>query len=169
MLDRLDKLDDPLLLSVVEPPISPTVLVHALLVLVDRLGASSGSARPSCCGRSPTRARYVRKAAAEVLGAHADLDHIRPLLALRQSTAAEDTHLMHVARMALRDQFKSKEVWTKLETLTLNARDRADVADVAVAVPTAEAAAFLLSHIQNDEGQSRRTSADTFTTSRVTA
>ena len=149
-LDRLDKLDDPLLLGVVEPPVSPTVQVHALKVLVDR--AALPPVLQTFALRSITDPNpHVRRAAAEVLGAHADFDHIRPLLALRQSTAAEDTHLMHVARMALRDQFKNKEVWSRLEALTLNARDRADVADVAVAVPTAEAAAFLLAHIQNDE------------------
>jgi putative heme-binding domain-containing protein len=150
VLDRLGKLDDPLLLSVAGSPIDPSVLVHSLLILVDRPALpplletfvlrSMDDANPN-----------VRKAAAQVLGAHADLNHIRPLLALRQSTAAEDETLMHVARMALRDQFKNSDVWPKIDTLTLNARDRADVADVVVAVPTAEAAAFLLSYLQNDK------------------
>ncbi|MDR3623282.1 MAG: c-type cytochrome [Paludisphaera borealis] len=150
VLERLGKLDDPLLLGVVETPNDPTVLVHALLILVDR--SSLPPLLETFVLRSMDDASpHVRKAAAEVLGAHADLNHIRPLLSLRQSTAADDTHLLHVARMALRDQFKDKEVWPKLDTLTLNARDRADVADVAVAVPSAEAAAFLLSYIQHDK------------------
>ena len=51
---------------------------------------------------------FVRRAAAEVLGAHPALANIRPLLALRQSTPADDTHLIHVVRMALRDQLKNR-------------------------------------------------------------
>jgi putative membrane-bound dehydrogenase-like protein len=150
VLDRLGKLDDPLLLRVADAPSDATIHVHSLLILVDR------SALPPLMQTFVLRSlddasAHVRKAAAQVLGAHPDPNHIRPLLALRQSTAAEDSHLLHVARMALRDQFRDKEVWPKLDALTLTPRDKADVADVAVAVPSAEAAAFLLAHLQDSK------------------
>ena len=44
---------------------------------------------------------FVRRAAAEVLGAHPSAANIKPLLALCQSASADDTHLIHVARIAL--------------------------------------------------------------------
>ena len=53
-----------------------------------------------------------------------------PLLALRQSTAADDTHLIHVGGcMVLWDQFQSSEAWSKLDTLNLSERDLRDIAD----------------------------------------
>ena len=42
---------------------------------------------------------------------------MRPLLALRQSTSEDDSHLLHVVRMALRDQLKTADAWPRLETL----------------------------------------------------
>jgi putative heme-binding domain-containing protein len=90
---------------------------------------------------------FVRRAAAEVLETHPALANIRPLLALRQSTGAEDTHLIHVARMSLRDQLKLAGVWTGLANLGLSERDRRDIADVATGVHTPQAAAYLLAHL----------------------
>jgi putative heme-binding domain-containing protein len=91
---------------------------------------------------------FVRRAAAEALGAHPSLENIRPLLALRQQTPADDNHLLHVARMALRDQLKSAETWKGLEALKLDERDLRDIADVALGVPSTGSAAFLLAYLQ---------------------
>ena len=84
----------------------------------------------------------MRRAAAEVLGRHPALANIKPLLALRQSAPADDTHLIHVARMALRDQLLERGVWPQLAKLGLVERDRRDIADVATGVHTPQAAAF---------------------------
>ena len=86
---------------------------------------------------------FVRRAAAEVLGAHPAPANIKPLLALRQSTPADDTHLIHVARMALRDQFMAPTSGRSSTGLDLNERDRRDIADVATGVHTPQAAALL--------------------------
>ncbi len=94
---------------------------------------------------------FVRRAAAEALGAHPALANVRPLLALRQSTPADDTHLVHVARMALRDQLKTADVWNGLETLELSDRDRRDIADVALGVPSPQSAAYLLAYLQKSD------------------
>src|SRR5262249_6755724 len=101
---------------------------------------------------------FVRRAAAEVLGVHPERAHIRPLLALRQSTAADDTHLLHVARMALRDQLQSAETWDALANLGLSERDWRDIADVATGVHSSQAAAFLLAHLKRfDEPMANQT------------
>jgi putative heme-binding domain-containing protein len=94
---------------------------------------------------------FVRRAAAEALGVHPDLSHIRPLLALRQSASGDDTHLVHVARIALRDQLKTAETWQGLETLGLTDRDRRDIADVALGVHTPESAAYLADYLRSHE------------------
>ena len=92
---------------------------------------------------------FVRRAAAEALGLHPDAAHIRPLLDLRQSSSAEDTHLVHMARMALRDQLRPATSWPRLADLSLSERDARDIADVATGVPSPEAAAYLLGHLQH--------------------
>ncbi|AMV39554.1 PVC-type heme-binding CxxCH protein [Planctomyces sp. SH-PL62] len=148
VLERLGKLDDETLLRVARTPAEPAVRVHGLRILVDRptlAPATRAFAMASIEHPDP----HVRRAAAEVLGAHPEIAFVRPLLRLRQSTTAEDTHLVHVARMALRDQLKDDSIWSRIAALPLNDKDRADLADVAVAVPAAAPAAFLLTHIQN--------------------
>jgi hypothetical protein len=55
--------------------------------------------------------------------------------------------LIHVARMALRDQFLEADVWGQLARLGLSERDRRDIADVTTGVHSAEAAAYLLEQI----------------------
>ena len=92
---------------------------------------------------------FVRRAAAEALGLHPDAAHIRPLLDLRQSSSAEDTHLVHMTRMALRDQLRPATSWPRLADLSLSERDARDIADVATGVPSPEAAAYLLGHLQH--------------------
>ena len=94
---------------------------------------------------------FVRRAAAEALGLHPDASHIRPLLDLRQSSPAEDTHLVHMTRMALRDQLRPATSWPRLADLSLSERDARDIADVATGVPTPEAAAYLLGHLRRLE------------------
>jgi len=127
--------------------------VHSLKALVDRQDLAS-PLRELAVSRLKDNEPFVRRAAAEVLGAHPALDEVKPLLALRQSTPLDDTHLIHVVRMALRDQLESSEVWSKLDTLNLSERNRRDIADVATGVHSLQAAAFLLAHLKRyDEPQ----------------
>jgi putative heme-binding domain-containing protein len=124
--------------------------VHAMKVLAERTllaPALSDLTTSRLADPDP----FVRRAAAQVLGGHPALANLRPLLALRQSTDARDTHLVHVARMALRDQLQLADVWPGLETLQLSERDRRDLADVATGVHTTQAAAYLLDHLKHYE------------------
>lgn len=86
----------------------------------------------------------VQRAAADALGRWPSIDNIRPLLDLLQRVPGPDTHLRHVVRMALRDQLVSDKVWGKLPLASWSERDGQALADVALGVPKAEAAAYLL-------------------------
>jgi len=154
VLNRVGGLDDGLLIACVGDA-DRELRIHGLKVLVDRPDLD-GPLEKLALERVTDPDPFVRRAAAEVMGAHPDLNHIRPLLLLRQNTPADDTHLIHVARMALRDQLKTADTWSKLGSLNLSERDLRDVADVATGVHSPEAAAFLLAHLgKYDEPQDR--------------
>jgi len=146
VLERWGALD-PATLCAVLADADRTVRAHAQRVLAER-----PSLDPSLTDRA-TQALddpdpFVRRAAAEVLGRHPAIEHVRPLLALRQGTDPADNHLVHVVRMALRDQFVEGDAWEKLGQIKLSDRDAADIADVATGVPGAGSARFLLGHVQ---------------------
>jgi putative heme-binding domain-containing protein len=92
----------------------------------------------------------VRRAAADALGRHPQPANIRPLLDLLKRTDPADTHLVHVARIALRDQLLPAPAWANLPQ-SLDPRDRELIADVAPGVPAPEAAAFLLDQITTND------------------
>jgi hypothetical protein len=146
VLERLGALDDQTLLAAAGDP-DRELRVHSLKILVDRPEPSAPLAKLAR-DRLNDPDPFVRRAAAEVLGAHPSEANLRPLLALRQSTPPDDTHLVHVARMALRDQLQTHEIWPQLQKSDLAERDRRDIADVATGVHTADASAFLLAQIQ---------------------
>jgi putative heme-binding domain-containing protein len=147
VLHRQGALDDRTILTCHGATADQAVRVHIMRILCERPQLSE-ALRALALKDLADGDPFVRRAAAEALGAHPDLGHVKPLLVLRQSVPAEDTHLLHVARMALRDQLKPGAVWSKLVSLGLSERDRRDLADVAMGVPSAEAAAFLLDHIR---------------------
>jgi putative heme-binding domain-containing protein len=96
----------------------------------------------------------VQRAAADVLGRHPDAaKNLRALLDLRHVVPKEDTHLLHVVRMALRDQLLSSDSWPQLAGEAWDDRDNQAIADVARGVPSAEAAAYLMAHLQRHDTQ----------------
>lgn len=145
VLHRRGQLDDSTLERATADP-AREVRVHAFRVIAERprLGGSLAKrTREGLKDQDP----LVQRCAAEALGRHPDFENVGPLLALRQSASADDTHLIHMVRMALRDQFLPASAWTELAMTSLAERDARDVADIATGVPSAEAAKYLLGHV----------------------
>jgi putative heme-binding domain-containing protein len=94
---------------------------------------------------------FVKRAAADALGRHPAVENLLPLLDLRRDAPADDTHLIHVVRMALRDNLRPAESWKTVATLP--EERRGPIADVALGVPTPEAAAFLLASLKGKPSQ----------------
>ena len=91
----------------------------------------------------------VQRAAAAALGRHPDAEkNLRPLLELRHAVPKDDTHLMYVVRMALRDQLRTADGWKTLMGEGLSERDARAIADVSLGVPSKESAAFLMHHLR---------------------
>jgi putative membrane-bound dehydrogenase-like protein len=149
VLERHHALDDAILLACARDP-DRELRVHSLKLLGERGTLKQPFSELGTAGLGDPDP-FVRRAAAELLGRHPLLANIRPLLAVWQTTASDDAHLIHVVRIALRDQLLSAETWPQLQTLGLSARDRRDLADVATGVHSKEAAAFLLADVKRAE------------------
>jgi putative heme-binding domain-containing protein len=146
VLERLRALDNRILESAVKDP-SSGVRVHAMRVLAGRNALSDPEHRSVIDALHDTDA-FVQRAAAEALGNHPAADNMAPLLALRHSVPTDDTHLLHMVRMAMRNQLLATETWSALPMKSWSIRDQQAVADVAAGAATPEAAGFLLTHIQ---------------------
>jgi putative heme-binding domain-containing protein len=154
VLERLGALDAATLVAAARHP-DRLVRVHGQRVLAER-PVLAGVERTLALAGLEDADPNVRRAAAEVLGRHPDAANLAPLLALRHSVPGEDTHLLHVVRMALRDQLVPASAWPAARALEGTERDARALADVALGVRSAEAADFLLRYLPRcTEGRER--------------
>ncbi len=123
------------------------VRTHVMKLLAERVAVDTATFRAGLHDPDP----FVRRAAAEGLARHPNVANVQPLAALWSSTAPEDTHLIHVARMALRDQLVPPGAYAELESLAAVDRSlREQLANVSLGVPSEASAAFVLAHLQAD-------------------
>jgi len=89
----------------------------------------------------------VQRAAAEAAGVQTSMSHVAPLLTLLEHTAANDDHLRHTARVALRNQLREPSAWSAVGKSTLPESSVQTLVGIATGIPSAEAAEFLLDHL----------------------
>ena len=123
------------------------VRTHAMRVLAETGNWTDEQRRLASNGLGDSDA-HVRRAAADALAQHPAVNHVRPLMTARQRIDKADNHLLHTVRMALRNQLKAEGAFASLHKPELNENDSRSIADVAIAVASADAGAFLLSHLQ---------------------
>lgn len=121
--------------------------VHALRMLAERAKPSDAERRWAIAALND-RDPLAQRIAAEALGRHPSRENIRPLLELQHNVPADDVQLLHMVRMALRDQLRRPDVWPELARLNCDEKDMKALADVATGVPDEMAARFLLAHLQ---------------------
>lgn len=122
------------------------IRTHALRILVERANWKPDElALVLNATKDPDG--YVARAAADGLARHPSPAHIPALLALRQRAAEDDTHLVYQARKALRDQLLLAESFAFVGKQTLSDADARAIADVALALPSPGAAAFLAKYL----------------------
>ena len=126
----------------------PAVRAHVMRVLSETPAWSDAHRMLALEGLKDADA-LVQRCAADALGMHPNPDHVRPLLALRHRVPAEDTHLLYVVRMALRNQLATPGAIDAVVAggADLSSADRKAIMDVVQAVPTPDAAAFVLGHL----------------------
>ncbi len=123
------------------------VRVHAMRVLLDRPRLTAIERALVFAGIFDNEP-YVQRCAAEVLGNHPDAGNLRPLLDLHHRVPGEDTHLLHVVRMALRDQLRPATTWEQIASTRWSDADARALADVCPGVPSPQAAAFVLERLR---------------------
>jgi putative heme-binding domain-containing protein len=146
VLERLGGLDDGLLGQAFREK-GALARNHAQRILAGRTNWTPACRAIALAGlKDPSP--HVQRAAADALGQHADPANVRPLLELRHKVPAADTHLLHVVRMALRNQLRPAETWRRLAGAKWSAADARALADVCLGVRSPEAAHFLVGHVQ---------------------
>ncbi len=115
---------------------------HAMRILVERATWTPAELDLVYTGLKD-RDGCVARAAADALARHPAPGHILPLLALRHRAPGDDTHLVYQVRKSLRDQLLLPEGFDFIGRQKLSAPDVRAIADVALALPSSGAAAFL--------------------------
>ena len=142
VLERLASLEGPEIEAAAKSP-DAIVRTHVQKILSRRSAMTEG-------GRALARAAledadaFVRRAGAETLGNHPASENLSPLLDLLLKTAAEDTHLVHATRMAIRDQMVSGPAWELASKMDPDGAEAKALAGIALGVPTPDAALFLM-------------------------
>ncbi len=146
-LERWGQLSDNLLTAAARDN-DRGVRVHAQSILAERKSLATEHAALVLEGvhdKDP----LVKRAAADALARHPATANMAPLLQLLHMVPAVDTHLRHVVRMALREQFRSDATWKELAA-SLTTRDAQAVADICPGVPSAAAANFLVDQMKRN-------------------
>jgi putative heme-binding domain-containing protein len=125
----------------------PLAAVRAVRVAAARKALTPGlrAALAAALGDHPR----VARAAAEAAVAHPHADFVPPLVELLRKLPADDTHLRHAARIALRNCLRDADAWPPFHD-ALKAREGFDpaYADIALGIRSEKAAAYLLSQIR---------------------
>ncbi|HUR46759.1 MAG TPA: PVC-type heme-binding CxxCH protein [Candidatus Saccharimonadales bacterium] len=151
LLHRLGKAQPADYTKLVRDP-SPLVRLHAVLAAAE-LPSQHHQPAELILPALKDKDAFVQRAAAYGAARVVDGSSIRPLLELRRSVPADDTHLIHVARMALRDAAQQplpaqRTVLDALREQDLSEADSRALADVAAGITNVSAGAFLLEHLR---------------------
>jgi putative heme-binding domain-containing protein len=144
VLERLGALDDETLKSCSKR--GAMVRNHIQRILAGRKTLTDGQLDIVDAGLKDPNPR-VQRAAADALGQHPETLSVGLLLELRRTIPTADTHLLHVVRMALRNQLLPPKNAKEALKAMMKLEDQLPLIDVALGVPSAESAQFLLDQI----------------------
>ena len=85
----------------------------------------------------------VQIAAVQGLAQHPSESNLKALLSFRVKTNAEDSHLYHASRLALREQVRNPDAWKGIPAQSTDPSALKALADVALGLPGASSATFL--------------------------
>jgi putative heme-binding domain-containing protein len=128
----------------------PLVRIHCMRILAEWPEFTAQLREIAVAGLRDAEA-LVQRSAAAALGQHPHATTVRPLLDLLLKVPDTDVHLGHVIRMALRDHFRVEKLLHQWRSVEASEADSRAVASVLLAVPTEDAAAYLVTHMERFE------------------
>ena len=144
-LERLRALEE---MDITSAAASPDRLVrtHAMRVIAASKEFNTARRGLAMAGLADEHG-LVQRCAAEALANHPAFEHVSPLLDRITKAPHSDSHLLHVARKALRDQLVPEANLRRLATVKLDPEKWQIVADLCLSVNTPAAAEFLVSRL----------------------
>lgn len=150
--ERLGALKDKELEAALQAPIAP-IRLHALRIIADRgLQAQTGKAGSTLSANSKKllidslqdKSPLVQRGAAEALAQRPDVAAVKPLLNLLAKIPAEDTHLKHMARIALRNQLNGPGSSAFADAAKFTPTELGTLMEMALGLKSEASAVFLL-------------------------
>ena len=143
-LHRLGSLHEKNLADAAKDP-AREVRVHAMRIYTE-LPELPASARKVVTASLQDSDAFVQRSAAEALAAHPAAESIPALLSFVEKVSPSDSHLLYVARKALRDQLLAPGAFKGLSVTDPQIKR---IAEVAIAVRSEEAGAWLIRFIKD--------------------
>lgn len=154
VVERTGGLDDELVVQLADDP-APIVRVHLIKALAERADWEGSGIEIAALvrGRLADDDAFVRRAAVEALALHPEAEDVRPLADLWTSTDSADTHLIHAARLALREQLRADGMYHVARQLAKENGDYfSQLADVSLGVHDDRSARFVFDFLNDAEG-----------------
>lgn len=125
---------------------SPLVRTHLVRALAERPKWSDAE-WALVQGRLTDENAIVRRVAADALGRHPSVSNVSALFQLLADADDKDTHLVHVARIALRDQLRDESVLAALSRVPMNDTQSKTLAELAISVKSSAAADLVIDYL----------------------
>jgi putative heme-binding domain-containing protein len=139
---------------------SPIVRIVALKDVADRLNSENQANQQELIEAIRQRVNdenpFVRRTAADALGKVPSPANLAALLTAHDKLPADDSHLRQVVRMAVRDCFARSGQFEAQKNVPLEQVSSDLIADLALAVKSAEAAGFVIHHLQKFDASADR-------------
>jgi putative heme-binding domain-containing protein len=125
------------------------VRVHAMRVLAETSTWDDAQRELATAGLKDADP-VVQRCAADAIGQHPAMENVRPLLDAREHAPKSDLHLIHVIRMALRNQLNDTGIADQLPPAGASEADVRNLVDVAVGATSPGAAMLVVKHLPAD-------------------
>jgi len=144
ILQRLNALDDNIIKK--SAASSDTLIrLHTMRILLEQKPSETN--RKLILAGVKDKNPHVERAAIEDLVNYPDMTSLEAILAVRPSMPAYDTHLIYTARLCTKNLLLHDDLMKQVAAKEWKQQDAANIADVLVAVPSAESASFLSQYI----------------------
>ncbi|MEJ7740875.1 MAG: PVC-type heme-binding CxxCH protein [Chitinophagaceae bacterium] len=134
----------------------PLVQVHAYKILSNNKSLDD-ALRTSAIGALSHKDPHVQRAAAEVLGFHPSRAAFDPLFSLLKKIPDYDTHLRYTVMLSMRSHMRKDALMRELVTAKFDSSEMPLLAGIAIDVPTAYGAGFLLEYLKRYDQPKDRT------------